>query len=963
MSENHKPIWRISLDIVTSEVTAERFRQSLPDLREEFGNDPLLIGKMYATRLIALCVESTGLFAALELPPEEVPAALAEIRKRLAHLDFAGRKKLKRDERRYYDCFVKCAAPLIRQVGEAMEALFNCYVAGDYDPAADPDALVAEALEVATHDLERARRLIVQAGAIALHSRPLYWRWKWEAHGPVAPWLATLATLVEGYTNGGESLLGSPQEARAQFQADRQIPEEELPLPEIEPSPIEKLIDDLIEQGEAPWTPEQLALCQAHREEAIEALIELASDEDLQLEDAPGEGYAPIRAVELLGELQAAEAVRPLIDIIAAAEDPDEIIYSTAIFALKKIGPPAWEAILTFMRYSPNIEAKLGLAEVVEALGKRDEQAYQVLLDVWNEATWEEGRCLLAHALVTTGGEQALPVLQAALEDPDLDDLLDYNEVADALKRLGVEAPPPPPGLAAPFEMSDLTLLVQTLVQAIGDPEYLAEGLKDAPKELRAQPERLAYLCARLHLKKISALVAAQTICVPVEVSKALLPELLDTVETLTFKASTKGYPDWLRRVYRCLAEDSGLHFQCWLTGVLYALRTYLAEEYDIAEDADQLLATARTRRPGEEEQQRLFGRAGALALHGRPIWSRWPLETDPPLSDWLFGFFEFRHLLERAGRIPLRPGSEEYTNDLLDVLTETARDMPMPEPPAPVAELLDLLVSKKEDTLSPLERRRFAQQQAAVVPHLIRMVENKAYWHKEGPGEGWAAILAARLLGELRATQAANVLVSAVADSQPNDVIHEAVLFSLMAIGRPALSAVQDYFRYGRDVTAKASLAEVLGRIGQRSADSFDLLRQVWEEAEWTQNRRMVALAFGDLGDRRAIPLLKAALQDRDADALDLDYVAWALERLGVPVGELPQRSTRLKTPAPYTPRLIYDEDGYVRRLRHTAWGEPLCPDCGRPLVVGEDGEWTHPLEETRRHAAPLKKRRRKRR
>ncbi len=966
MSENYEPTWRMGLNIVAAEITAERFREDLPDLREKFGDDPLLVGGIYAARLITLYVESTGLFAALELPPEEVPAALAEIRETLAHLDFgAGRKRLRRQERRYYDNFAERTAPLIQQVGEVMETLFNCYVAGDYDPAADPDALVAEALESAEQDLKQAQRLIARAGAIALHSRPLYWRWKWEAYGPAAPWLFTLAILVEGYTNGGQNLLGSPQEARALFQARLQqaeeMLEEEEPLPEIEPSPIDELIGELIERGTEPWTPEQLALCQTHREEAIAALTELASDEELQLEDAPGEGYAPIRAVELLGELQAVEAVQALIDIVASIEEPGVIIHDAAISALQKIGPPALEPILTFMRYSPNVEAKLSLAEVVEAISQRDERAYQVLLDVWDEATWEEGRCLLAHALVTTGGEQAIPVLQAALEDSDLDDLLDYNEVADALEQLGVEAPPPPPGLTAPFEMPDLTSLVQTPVQDFADPEHLSDDLEDAPEELRAQPERLAHLYAWAHLKKVSVMVAVQAICVPADFSKALLPELLDAVETLTFDASTRGYPDWVRKVYRSLAEDSGPLFQQWFTGVLYALQTYLAEEYDIAEDADQLLVVARTLHPDDEELPRLFARAGALALHGRSIWSRWPLETDPPLSDWLFGLFEFRRLLELSGRIPLRPGSEEYTNDLPDMLIEAAMDIT--EPPAPVAELLDLLVSKRQDTLSPLERRRFAQQQTAVAPHLIRMVENKAYWYEEGPGEGWAAILAARLLGELKATQAANALVSAVADSQPDDVIHEAALFSLMAIGRPALSTVQAYFRYGRDVTAKASLAEVLGRIGQRSADTFDLLRQVWEEAGWTQNRRMVALAFGDLGDRRAVPLLKAALQDRNADALDLDYVAWALQRLGAPVSEVPQRSARLKTPAPYTPRLLYDEDGYVKRLRHTAWGEPLCPDCGKPLMVDEDGEWVHPPEPTPQRAAPARKRRRKRR
>jgi len=69
------------------------------------------------------------------------------------------------------------------------------------------------------------------------------------------------------------------------------------------------LVDDLIERGEQRFTPEQLALCRDHREKAIAALIDLAADEYLQMEDSPGDGYAPIHAVELLGELEAVEAI------------------------------------------------------------------------------------------------------------------------------------------------------------------------------------------------------------------------------------------------------------------------------------------------------------------------------------------------------------------------------------------------------------------------------------------------------------------------------------------------------------------------------------------------------------------------------------------------------------------------------------------------------------------------------
>ena len=49
---------------------------------------------------------------------------------------------------------------------------------------------------------------------------------------------------------------------------------EELEPPVFEPSPIDDLIEELIEQGEARFTREQLTLCQTHREDAVPALTD-----------------------------------------------------------------------------------------------------------------------------------------------------------------------------------------------------------------------------------------------------------------------------------------------------------------------------------------------------------------------------------------------------------------------------------------------------------------------------------------------------------------------------------------------------------------------------------------------------------------------------------------------------------------------------------------------------------------
>jgi len=958
-------MWRSALDIMVNSISAEHFREDLPWLREECEDDPDDVGAAYTGMLVDWFVESTGLFAAVQLPPEKVPAALAEIHETLAHLDFdKERKRLKRDERRYYDCFAPMAATFFAELGEGMEALFNCYVAGDYDPEINPNDLIASALEIAEEDQERAQFLIVQAGAIALHSRPLWWRWPVEAYGPAGTWLVTIANLVEDYTAGGQTPLGPLEEARAESErATREMQEtirelEEQPAAAL--SPVDDLIQELIEQGETDFMPEQLALCQTHREEAILALIDLATDEYLQMEDSPGEGYAPIHAVELLGELKAVEAISSLIDIVADA-DPQAIIYSTATYALEEIGPPVLEPVLTFMRYSWNVEGKTGLAQVLDEVGHEDQRAYQTVAAVWEEATWDEGKCLLAYALARTGGEQAIPLLEAALEDPDLD-LMDYNTVAEALEDLGVEAPPAPDDLQ--FDLLGIETAGQSILLETSKVESLVTFAEMVPEEWRSHPDGLAHAYAALEQTRLNVLITMQSIILPPGIFRLVADSLLEAAETLTFDASTKGHPRWLRETYTHLAEHAGPDLQLHLAGALLSLQHYLNEDYDIADDPNQLLAAARELSPDDEELRQLFGQAGALILHSRSFWPHWPAETDRPLSGWLEGLIEFRRSLERLGQIPLRPSPEVELDKLSSMLMEALKGE---EPPPAVAELLDLLIAQKQGTLSPAQRRRFTHQRGTVILHLIRMAEAEQYLYEGGPGEGWAAILAVRLLGELKAAQATDTLVGIVADSQPEDVIHDSALFSLMAIGRPALSAVQAYFRYGRNVETKTSLAEVLGRVGRRSRDTFDLLRQVWEEAGWTQNRRVVALAFGDLRDRRARPLLQAALLDQSADALDLEYARWALQRLGASAPTPPtKKSSRLRTPAPYNPRLIYDEFDNAQRLKYTAWGEPICPDCGQPLELDESSEWVHPPEPPARRSAPCKtkrKRKKKRR
>jgi HEAT repeat protein len=952
------------MTIVLESISAEHFRDELEWLREKYGDTPDEVGAAYTGILTDLFVESTGLFAALHLPLPEVPAALAEIAHTLAHLDFdAERKRLRRSERPYYARFAALAGPLWATLGECMQALFNCYVAGDYDPTANPDDLIARALEVAEEDLESARHMITQAGAIGLDSHPLWWRWSAEASGPARMWLITMAGLVGSYTADGEIPLGPVDPVRTLAQE----PEEELDVrasvvdevmgaeeAEPAPSPMDALVDKLIEQGEEGFRPDQVKFCRDHREEAIPALIELATDEYLQGEDAPGAGYAPISAVKLLGQLRATEAIRPLIDIVADS-DPMAIIRSTAIYALKDIGEPALESVLTFMRYSWDIETKTALAEVVDEVGQPDEQAYQTLVAVWQEATWGEGKCLLAHTLAHIGGERAIPLLQAALQDPDLEDELDYNEIAYALSEVGIEAPPPPAELhPAQSGLETMKQLTESMLAEMRDPEHLKEFADMVGENWQADPDDLAHFYTAVEQDRWNGMVAVEAITQPAIV-KAMAGDLLEAVKGLAFDASTRGHARPVRKAYAHLAECAGPALRLQLTGMLLALQHYLNEDYDIAEDPDELLAAARALAPDGEAQRHQFGRAGALILHGRPFWPLWPAESDLPLSAWLDGLVQFREPLERSGHIPLHPLPGTDPVKLSKTLLESLRGLRSVENPPAVIPLLDLLMQQKQDYLPSEQRRRFVHRRAEIVPHLISIVEQDWLQSKDSPGGGWAPILAVHLLGELKAAQAADTLVRTVANSDPEDIIHDAALFSLMAIGSQALPAVQAYMRYGRQIETRACLAEVLAHVGRKSPNTFDLLRQVWEAATWEQNRRMVALAWGDLGDHRATSLLQSALEDRSADELDLAYAHWALHRLAGQAPPLPQAAPgHLNAPAPANPRLIPDPSGPSRRLRYSVWGEPLCLDCGQPLVRDASGHWTHPPEKPAGGLAP---------
>ena len=78
---------------------------------------------------------------------------------------------------------------------------------------------------------------------------------------------------------------------------------------------------------------------------AIPSLVALVEDEEADSADAPGEGWPPIHAVELLIQLGATDAIEPLLRVLKSTTI-DHVIHSKIVVGLPKLGQAVLETSL-----------------------------------------------------------------------------------------------------------------------------------------------------------------------------------------------------------------------------------------------------------------------------------------------------------------------------------------------------------------------------------------------------------------------------------------------------------------------------------------------------------------------------------------------------------------------------------------------------------------------------------------
>ncbi len=165
-------------------------------------------------------------------------------------------------------------------------------------------------------------------------------------------------------------------------------------------------------------------------------LIEVLEDHALAQGDAPGGGYAAIHAARVFRDLEASEAIEPMLRVLARC-DPMDILYSTLSEVLESFGPPVLEPALAVHAAAETEDQRSAIADVLSRIGVRDHRVLAVLL-----RTLEDDVELGAGSLAEYGDPAALPHLGAALDRCELgvSGLLvnqDIIELVAAIEELG----------------------------------------------------------------------------------------------------------------------------------------------------------------------------------------------------------------------------------------------------------------------------------------------------------------------------------------------------------------------------------------------------------------------------------------------------------------------------------------------------------------------------------------------
>ncbi len=152
-------------------------------------------------------------------------------------------------------------------------------------------------------------------------------------------------------------------------------------------------------------------------------------------------GWASVHAVDLLVDMKAEEAIRPLLAVLDEVDLDDELSNRVTI-RLPELGGTVLEPALDLLSRSDDEETVYAVSEVLANLGVRDDRVFDALCSLF-----DADPAFTAGMLANYGDERGLPLVDRALADfrPDFSGPLDrvmLGDMLDAHERLGGKLSP-----------------------------------------------------------------------------------------------------------------------------------------------------------------------------------------------------------------------------------------------------------------------------------------------------------------------------------------------------------------------------------------------------------------------------------------------------------------------------------------------------------------------------------------
>jgi hypothetical protein len=150
-------------------------------------------------------------------------------------------------------------------------------------------------------------------------------------------------------------------------------------------------------------------------QDVIPELITIIENDELARLDAPGKGFIPIHALEILSDLSAVDSIEPMLKLLLLFDTMD-IMHGALVTALASFGTAVVEPALHVHASSQDLVQRESIADVLAKVGFHEPRILAILLEVLHTNV-ELGSCLLADY----GDPAALPALSAALDSCRLD--------------------------------------------------------------------------------------------------------------------------------------------------------------------------------------------------------------------------------------------------------------------------------------------------------------------------------------------------------------------------------------------------------------------------------------------------------------------------------------------------------------------------------------------------------------